>query len=311
VSWTAPSANGSAITGYRAITNSGAECTAPAGADGAVATSCVITGLSHNVTYNITVTAENSLGSSAPSAPTTVRPIFSGTGVSPVITAASAPASVSVMDHYTNGLAVQWAPPATDGGAPVNGYTVTATPLIGTPTTCTATWNESWCVLPGLDPLGVYDIRAVATNRVGSSAPTSILALDMALLSPATQASPPIVPVSATPVTVTPIIDVTATSGAPIDIEIAGYIAVPQGHIVVDGGTDPSVVHVSFTGGVLAGQLIVPSKPATLVTDLNNPVAQKVVKIVSVTTGAHTARSDAIVQINASGSMAVNSWSLQ
>ena len=44
---------------------------------------------------------------------------------------------------------------------------------------------------------------------------------------------------------------------------------------------------------------------------LRNPISQKRVKIESTVTGAYDAKSVAIVQLNRSGSIAVNSWFVQ
>jgi Fibronectin type III domain len=81
-------------------------------------------------------------------------------------TVPSRPTSMAV--HRTShGAIVTWAPPISDGGAPVLGYTVSIEPGAFT---CTP--HGSSCRVGGLRPNGRYLVTVTATNRVGHSSPT-------------------------------------------------------------------------------------------------------------------------------------------
>jgi subtilisin family serine protease len=76
VAWSAPLSNGgAAVTGYAAT------ATAPGSAAGTCTTtgqSCIIPGLTNGVTYSVTVTATNSVGTGESSEPATVIPVSGG-----------------------------------------------------------------------------------------------------------------------------------------------------------------------------------------------------------------------------------------
>ena len=129
VSWTAPSSNGSTITGYTVTSSPGSfTCTTT------TATTCTVTGLTNGTSYTFTVTATNARGTgSASSASSAVTPA----------TVPGAPTNVSGVSGNTQ-VTVSWSVPSSNGGT-VTGYTVTSSP--GSLTCTTATTS---CTVSGL-----------------------------------------------------------------------------------------------------------------------------------------------------------------
>ena len=121
------------------------------------------TGLTAGTAYTFTVTATNATGTSPASAPS--EP------VTPVFTVPGAPAGLTVTPGDGQ-LDVSWSAPDDDGGSAVTGYTVTATPATGAPTTVEVA--DSGAGLPtsaavtGLANGTAYDVTVVATNAEGS-----------------------------------------------------------------------------------------------------------------------------------------------
>jgi hypothetical protein len=160
VSWTAPDDGGSAITGYTVTTSPGGATTPAAG------TSVLVTGLTDGTAYTFTITATNGVGTSAPSAASS--PVTPGGAT----TAPDAPTAVTAVPGNTQAT-VSWTAPASNGGSPITGYTVTASPGGVTATTAGATSAAVVTLTNGV----TYTFTVTATNSVGTgpaSAPSNV-----------------------------------------------------------------------------------------------------------------------------------------
>ena len=176
VSWSAPSANGAAISDYsvqyRACTATPTTCTTnptwgswtdrSGETNSDTATTATLTGLTNGTAYQVQVRATNSVGDSAWSVSASEKP-------STVPDAPNAP-TLTVNDQS---LGVSWTEPTGDGGSDVTGYKTgrcssdcgtaanwTATTLTGTNTSTTLT---------GLTNGTAYQVRIAAVNRSGDS----------------------------------------------------------------------------------------------------------------------------------------------
>lgn len=108
-------------------------------------------------------------------------------------TAPAAPTGVSATAGVGQ-VTVTWTPPTDDGGEPVTGYTVTASPGGATCTTTGATT----CTVTGLTPGATYTFTVTATNSIGVSPASS--ASGAVTPTAAGQAAFPTPPPSPTPV---------------------------------------------------------------------------------------------------------------
>ncbi len=157
VSWLAPVSDGGApITRYTVTSSPGARtCTTASGL------SCAVTGLSNGTGYTFTVTATNGAGTGVASAASaTVTP-------DGPVSVPGAPTGVAAV--VGNGLAlVSWSAPASEGGAAINGYTVT-----GSPGGLTCTTAGLGCTVSGLSNGTGYTFTVTATNSAGTG-PASV-----------------------------------------------------------------------------------------------------------------------------------------
>ncbi|MEI8405572.1 MAG: fibronectin type III domain-containing protein, partial [Actinomycetes bacterium] len=148
VSWTTPTSDGgSAITGYVVIASPGGAICATTGA-----LTCVVAGLNNGTSYTFSISATNSVGA-GPAA--TTSPVTPATKPSAVISPRAAAGNAKAT--------VTWIAPASTGGSPITGYTVTSSPG---GSTCTTT-GALTCTVNGLTNGTTYSFTVVATNGTG------------------------------------------------------------------------------------------------------------------------------------------------
>jgi alpha-tubulin suppressor-like RCC1 family protein len=263
VTWVAPIVTGgSPITGYKVTA---ADSTIPPGGQTCTWTSgpltCTVSGLTNGNSYTFTVTATNVMGTGSPSAP------------SAAVTPATIPgAPVTVTASPGNGSAlVSWSAPASNGGASITSYKVTASDSTTPPggQTCSTAGSLS-CTVSGLASGDTYTFTVTATNRVGTG--------------PSSAASPPITipntPGAPSAVTATPgdssaSVDWSAPSDGGSPITSYTVTAAPGGQTctwtsgpltcTVSGLTngDSYTFTVTATNGVGTGPSSSPSSPVT------------------------------------------------
>ena len=142
---------------------------------------------------------------------------------------------------------VSWTAPSSNGGAPITGYTVTASPGGATCSTTT----EMSCVVPGLSSGTTYSYSVVANNAIGSSGIRSTTVTYI----------PPVVP--STPINVSP----STPSGATSDAEVTSEVTLGRGANVSAGVQEATKAEV-------------PSDVTTNTSDetTSNPVAERIRK---------------------------------
>jgi len=165
VAWTAPASNGgSAITGYVVTSsNGGGSCTS-------TSTSCQVGGLSEGSSYVFTVTASNTVGSSAATQSASFFDAY---------TVPAAPTNVVATTVWTiageqQQTTVTWTAPVDTGGKPITAYTVTSD---GSMYICYSTTTS--CTFPAFkaEMYSGISVRmhftVTATNQVGTG-PSSL-----------------------------------------------------------------------------------------------------------------------------------------
>ena len=174
LTWTAPAANGSAITDYMVEFKTVAAATWSTFADGtSTATSATVTGLTNGTAYLFRVKAVNAVGASVESAeagpitPRTVPGIPTGFVVTP----------------QNSQVALSWAAPTSDGGAPITDY------VVQFKTPAAPTWSTfddgmsagTSATVTGLTNGTAYLFRVAAVNVAGTG-----IAVESAAVTPRT-----------------------------------------------------------------------------------------------------------------------------
>jgi hypothetical protein len=166
VSWFAPPDGGRTITGYT-VTSSPP--------DGSITVSgntrsTVVGGLHNGVSYTFSVTASNAFGTGFPSSPSNA--VIPATVPDPPVITGVTPGNSSAM--------ITWSAPF-DGGRPITGYLVNASPADGSARVAA---NQLSVTLQGLKNGTAYTFTVTASNVLGSSPPS-------APSSPVVPAAPP------------------------------------------------------------------------------------------------------------------------
>jgi hypothetical protein len=215
VSFVAPNANGSPITGYTVTSN-------PGNFTGTGTSSPItVSGLANGTPYTFTVTATNGIGTSAASA--------ASNAVTPRTTP-SAPTSV-VATAGDSSASVAFGAPSTNGGAAITSYTVTASPG-----NFTGTGTGSPILVSGLTNGTAYTFTVTATNAAGTG--------------PASAASNSVTPVHAVTTQLLPDPGFEAGNGGWIAFKVGTLTRVTS---PVHGGSDALRVAATGTAATLVG----------------------------------------------------------
>ncbi len=163
IAFTPPASIGGApITSYTVTCNPGS--IASSGPTSPV----TVTGLTNGTAYSCTVAANNTAGSSAPSAGVTVTPR----------TVPGAP-TIGAATPARGQATIEFAPPTSDGGSPITGYTARCVSIFGA---VTAVGTSSPIVVTGLIDGMSYQCSVVANNLVGASAASAVVTFDLPVL---------------------------------------------------------------------------------------------------------------------------------
>ena len=163
VSWSPPS-NGGPVDNYVVTPYIGSTAQTPVTVSGST-TSTLISPLTAGTAYTFTVQATNSTGGGTVSAQSaSVTPLPPSTP--------TAPQSVTATPATSQAL-VSWSPPASNGGAPITGYTIT--PFVGTTAQTASTVGASVTStnVSGLTNGTAYTFKVAATNSSGTGAASS------------------------------------------------------------------------------------------------------------------------------------------
>ena len=165
VSWVAPAANGSAITGYTVTAYTGSTAvtgkTCPLSTP--TATTCIMTGLTNGTAYTFKVKATNAIGSTDSVASAAVTP--AAVPVAPTAPRVSVGAAVGAKK-----ATITWTAPANNGSV-ITGFTVTAYTAAGASAgTCSTTSVTALsCSITGLTTGTTYTFKVTAKNANGNS----------------------------------------------------------------------------------------------------------------------------------------------
>jgi hypothetical protein len=156
VTWTPPTGNGAAITGYDFVVKSGATVISTTSI--APTATRTVTGLNPGQKYTFEVRAVNQFGAGA-------------FGVSNEITAAGIPNAPTALQatRGNSSVSLSWTPGA-DNSSAITGYTLQIRNGATVVETRSITGNVSSAVISGLNNGTAYNFRLLAINAVGTSA---------------------------------------------------------------------------------------------------------------------------------------------
>jgi hypothetical protein len=262
VSWSAGGDGGSPISTYTVTGSPGGQTCMWSGGP----LTCTIGGLTNGTPYTFTVVATNVVGDSAPSAPSApVTPArLPGAPVAPSATPSDAQAIVA------------WSAPASDGGAPITGYTVTSDP---DGKTCTWSSGPLTCTVSALTNGTPYTFTVTATNDAGTG--------------PSSAATAPVTPVSGSYFHALPptrILDSRGPNGGWNAKLLAGTprtVSVTANGSGIPAGATAVVANVTATGGTANSFLTVyPTGGAVPnASNLNFAAGQTIPNLVTVSVG--------------------------
>ena len=161
VTWTAPSANGSPITGYVVTPYVGTTAKA-AQTFNSTATTETVTGLTNGTAYTFKVAAINGVGTGSQSAASNSVTPENVPGAPTIGTATASNASATVT----------WTAPASNGGSAITGYVVTPYTSVGNVAQTAQTFNSTATseTVSGLSNGTGYYFKVAAINIIGTGA---------------------------------------------------------------------------------------------------------------------------------------------
>ena len=162
LSWQRPSFDGGASTlRYLVVANPSAPT--PTDCEGIQVTHCSFTGLRNGIRYTFSVTASNGVGQSTHAARSRLATPASPPSAPTLVTATAGNAQATVSWHAST----------TTGGVPIAGYSVSSTPAVAAPASCTMT-KLLTCTFTGLTNGTAYTFKVNASNGVAVSAWSSL-----------------------------------------------------------------------------------------------------------------------------------------
>ncbi len=217
VTWSAPNNGGSLITSYTVTPYAGTTAGTPVTvANQSPNESTTITGLTSGTTYTFTVSATNSVGTSAPSAASNaVTPQAQSSPAAPTgVTATAGNRSASV----------SWTAPSNNGST-ITSYTITPyttgeSSTAGTPVTVTGNPPVTTATVGGLTNGTAYQFAVTATNAIGTG-PGSTNSTQVV------PAGPPLAPTGVSATAGTASATVTWTAPDPQGSPITSYTVTP------------------------------------------------------------------------------------
>ncbi|WP_323959236.1 hypothetical protein GC088_11945 [Arthrobacter sp. JZ12] len=178
VTWTAATANGSAVTGYKveALDSAGTAVKTVEAAAGA--TTAKVEGLTPGTAYSFVVTALSAAGNTPAAA-------VNFTVVQADLKAPTAPTVVRTTTG-NGSVTVEWQP-GVAANTPITGYVLTATPSTGTPVEVKTEAAARTATASGLTNGTSYSLKLVATSAGGDSPGATFSAGASATVTPADQ----------------------------------------------------------------------------------------------------------------------------